>query len=231
MCTGEELRRLAESIIDSYESRVDTIHSLMSQAHDVLGTYQAEIVEMINTVRSNLAGSRSLRRKDFDSMIEGILERHRMIEEEASGHLLLFRMEEVKMVDRMRHLVRDGRETPFEEIEFIREEILTRQKQRELKIIGVLKRFQVEQVELKIGLMRLLDKGEMVRVKDLKTMIKAIRAQQSDTNQILFAFLDEFDRVRTKVQGEWQQVMCLSDRQQMPILAAGCVDSVRVRQE
>ena len=211
MTTGDGFRQLAESIIDSYEGRVNTIHALMSQAHDALTAFQLDIVTMIDEVRSNLAGSQSLRRKDFDAMVGDVLDRHRLIEEEAAGHLALFRQEEEAMLLRMRNLVLHGHEAPFNEVDLIREEILTRQKDRELKIIGVLKRYQVEQVELKLGLKRLQEKGPSVRVKDLKTMLKAIRTQQGETNQVLFAFLDEFDRVRNQVRGEWQQVLCLNE--------------------
>lgn len=210
MRTDAEFRRLVEGIIDSYENRVSTIYSLMAQAGYLLGTARSEIVEMIDAVRSTLAASQSLRRKDFDAMMDDILERHRLIEAEASGHLTLFRKAEEEMVDRMRCLVRHGSQTPLEDVAFIRDEMMTRQKARELSIISTLKRFQVEQVELKIGLRRLLDKGESMRVRDLKTMLRAIRAQQCETNQTLFAFLDDFDRMRTQVQGEWQQVSRLS---------------------
>ena len=210
MGTGEELRRLAEGIIDSYEGRVNTVCALMSQAHEVLVTYRSDLSSMVGAVRSNLAVSQSLRRKDFDAMVGEVLERHHRIEAEAAGHLTQFRLEEEAVIGRLRHIICNGCVTPLEEVEFIREEILTRQKERELKVIGILKRFQVEQVELKIGLRKLLDKGESVKVKDLKTMLKAIRAQQSETNQTLFAFLDDFDRMRSRVQGQWQQVARLS---------------------
>jgi len=210
MSTGEELRRLAESIIDSYEGRVITIHSLMSQAHEVLAAYRAEISEMIDEVRSNLACSQSLRRKDFDAMVGDVLERHRMIEEEAAGYLSHFRREEEVMIGRLRQIVAQGRQPPFDDVEFIRAEVLERQKKRELNVISILKRFQVEQLELKIGLRKLLDKGEAVRVKDLKTMLRAIRSQQSESNQTLFAFLDDFDLMRSRVQGQWRQVSRLS---------------------
>lgn len=210
MGTGEELRQLAESIIDSYEGRVKTVCALMAQAHEVLVTYRSDLAAMVVEVRSNLAASRSLRRKDFDAMVGDVLDRHHRIETEAAGHLIRFRTEEEEVIERLRHIISNGCATPLEDVEFIREEILSRQKERELEVIGILKRFQVEQVELKIGLRKLLDKGDEVKVKDLKTMLKAIRAQQSETNQTLFAFLDDFDRMRCRVQGQWQQVARLS---------------------
>ena len=69
---------------------------------------------------------------------------------------------------------------------------------------------QIEQEELRVALRNLLEKGEEVRVKDFRVMIKALRVQQSDRDTELTNMLDDFDVVRTRVQDQWQSVARVS---------------------
>lgn len=201
-----QLRKLAESIIDSYEIRINTTHSLMAQANQLLISFRLELTDMIDRVRFNLASFQSLRRKDFDDMILDIVSRYQEMEQEASDRLEKFQEQETETIRRLRNVVAHGSRVPFEDIESIREDLLTRQKERELNIIKTLKRFQIEQMELKIGLKRLIYKGENIKIKDLKNMLKAIRVQQNDANENFFSFIDDFDMARNKVNSEWQKV-------------------------
>jgi len=80
--TGEDLRALANSIIDSYEMRVRTVNGLMDQAYSFLKSFQMELEDMIARLRDNLAKAESLRKKDFDRMIGDVIERRHESEEE-----------------------------------------------------------------------------------------------------------------------------------------------------
>jgi hypothetical protein len=209
MGTGEELRALAESIIDSYEMRVTTVQSLMAQANQLLRTFRTELEDMIAKVRANLAKSENLRRKDFDRMIEITLKRHHLNEKAAEESLGHFQNEEQEMIQRLRNIVKGSK--TIEDIEAIREDILNRQKSREGNIISILKRYQIEQEELKVGLKKLLEKGEKIKLKDFKIMLKAIKAQQNEHNKDLLSFLDDFDLVRNKIQNQWQTVSIINN--------------------
>ncbi|MBU1344141.1 MAG: hypothetical protein KKE44_20835 [Proteobacteria bacterium] len=206
----QQLRALAEGIVDSYETRVDTVCSLMTQANNFLHSFQIELDDMMNRLRINLTNSQSLRRKDFDSMIQDILEHHRKIENEATLSLSNFQEEEQEMVLSLRDLVAFKSHDPIEDIEALLEDMLIRQKNREHGIVRILKQIQVEQEELKTGLKRLLEKGEDIRIKDYKAMLKAVRTQQSEYNRELFDLLDDFDLVRNRVNDQWQKIAAIN---------------------
>ena len=210
MSQRKQLRALAESIIDAYEIRVNTIESLMTQAYQFLIKFRSELTEMVGQLQTNLAVLQKLRRKDFDGMIHDVLDRHQLMENEASENLERFRKEECEMIQCLRNILSDGCTSGIEDVEFIRTDILNRQKEREQSVIKILKRFQIEQEELKAGLKRLLDKGENIKIKDFKTMLKAIKIQQSPHNQELFVFIDDFDLARNKIQNQWQKVAITS---------------------
>lgn len=202
----ENLKTLADGIIDSYEMRVKTVNGLMAQAYYFLTGFQTEVEEMIVQVRDNLAKSESLRKKDFDRMMADLTERRRAREAEAEQVFNRFQAEEKEMIDRLRNIMLSGGRSNPEDMEMIREDILNRQKDREAGIVRALKRFQLEQEELKTGLRRLLEKGESVKVRDFKRMLNALRAQQNTREGQVDRILEDLDRVRHKVQNQWAAV-------------------------
>lgn len=210
METGEDLRSLAYSIIDSYEMRVRTVNGLMAQAYHFLRSFQIEVESMIVRLRDNLAKAESLRKKDFDRMISDVIERHHQSEREARQSLERFREEEEEMIGRLRKIVLGGSGSALQDMAAIKEDISRRQKEREKNIIKALKRFQIEQEELRVALKNLLEKGERVKVKDFRIMIKSLRVQQSERDAELSSILDDFDVVRAKVQDQWQSVARVS---------------------
>lgn len=210
MGTGDDLRTLADSILDSYEMRVRTVNGLMDQAYRFLKGFQMEVEEMTVQVRDNLARAESLRKKDFDRMISDIMERRRHREQEAEQGLRLFREQEEEMIARLRKIILEGKRSSLEDIKLIKEDISRRQKERERKIIQALKQFQIEEEELRVALKKLLSKGEGVKVKDFKVMLRTLRAQQSERDAELSRMLEEFDAVRDRVQTQWQTVARVS---------------------
>lgn len=204
--TGEDLRALANSIIDSYEMRVSTVNGLMDQAYHFLKSFQMELEDMIVRLRNNLAKAESLRKKDFDRMIKDVIERRLQTEQEAKQSLKLFRKEEEEIIGRLREIVLGGSSSSLEDMDAIKEDISLRQKEREKNIIRALKRLQIEQEELRVALKNLLAKEEAVKVKDVRIMINSLRAQQSDRDTELTRMFDDFDMVRTRVRNQWQSV-------------------------
>jgi len=204
--TGEDLRALANSIIDSYEMRVSTVNGLMDQAYHFLKSFHMELEDMIVRLRDNLAKAESLRKKDFDHMIRDVIERRLQTEQEAKQSLKLFRKEEEEIIGRLRDIVLGGSSSTLEDMDAIKEDISRRQKEREKNIIKALKRLQVEQEELRVALKNLLAKEEAVKVKDVRIMINSLRAQQSDRDAELTRMFDDFDVVRTRVRDQWQSV-------------------------
>ncbi len=210
MPVAQDLRALANSIIDSYEIRVSTVNALMHQAYHFLKSFQMELEEMVIQLRDNLAKTGSLRKKDFDRMISDVTERHRQSEEEVEQRLKLFKAQEEKMIGRLRRIILKGNHSGLEDIEAIRQDISKRQKEREKTIIKALKRFQIEQGEFRTAVKNLLSKGERLKIKDFKIMLKTMRAQQSDIDAEVARMLDDFEVVRDRVQTQWQGVSRVS---------------------
>ena len=198
------MRDLANSIIDSYEIRVKTVNGLMEQAYHFLGNFHAELEEMIVQLKDNLAKSESLRKKDFDRMMSGLMVGRRSSEEIAEKVFQNFQKEEQEMIRRLRNItVFGGRSNP-DDMKMIKEDILNRQKERETGIVQALKRIQMEQEELKTALKKLLEKGETVKLRDFKLMLRSISIQQGIRDNQVGRLLEDLDMVRERVQSQWQ---------------------------
>ena len=204
MESEENLRDLANSIIDSYEMRVKTVNDLMEQAYHFLEGFHGELQEMILQLKENLAKSESLRKKDFDRMISGLTARRNSREQEAEKVFQNFQEEEKEMIGRLRNVMVQGGQSNPDDMEIIKEDILNRQKERETGIIQALKRIQMEQEELKSALKRLLAKGETVKLKDFKLMLKSLKVQQGVRDNQVGRLLEDLDLVREKVRNQWQ---------------------------
>ena len=204
MKTEENLKDLANSIIDSYEMRVKTVNDLMEQAYHFLEGFHAELQEMIVQLKENLAKSESLRRKDFDRMMSGLTARRSAREEEAEKVFQNFQEEEEEMIGRLRNVMVQGDRSNPDDMEIIKEVILNRQKERETGIVHALKRIQMEQEELKTALKKLLGKGETVKLKDFKLMLKSLKVQQGVRDNQVGRLLEDLDIARERVRNQWQ---------------------------
>ena len=207
MSAESDVKELAVSIIDSYEMRVSTVTTLMTQANNLLKSFQIEMEDMITQLRDNLAKSESLRKKDFDIMMRTMVDRMREIEQEEQDRFIQFQMEESEMIGRFRRLVSGESLVVTEDMEALREDVHTRQKERERRVVNGLKQFQIAQEEFRSGVKILLLKGDGVRIKDLKQMLRTIKAHQYFREPEIIAILDSFDAVRNKVQNQWREVV------------------------
>jgi hypothetical protein len=207
MSAESDVKELAVSIIDSYEMRVSTVTTLMTQANNLLKSFQIEMEDMITQLRDNLAKSESLRKKDFDIMMRTMVDRMREIEQEEQDRFIQFQMEESEMIGRFRRHVSGESLVVTEDMETLREDVHTRQKERERRIVNGLKQFQIAQEEFRSGVKILLLKGDGVRIKDLKRMLRTIKAHQYFREPEIIAILDSFDAVRNRVQNQWREVV------------------------
>ena len=207
MSAESDVKELAVSIIYSYEMRVSTVTTLMTQANNLLKSFQIEMEDMITQLRDNLAKSESLRKKDFDIMMRTMVDRMREIEQEEQNRFIQFQMEESEMIGRFRRLVSGESLVVTEDMKTLREEVHTRQKERERCIVNGLKQFQIAHEEFRSGVKILLLKGDGVRIKDLKQMLRTIKAHQYFREPEIIAILDSFDAVRNKVQNQWREVV------------------------
>lgn len=176
------------------EDKVQGVAILLENASQIFQDMQGSFIdtkqerdEIKTKLRENLAKNKSFRRKDFDSMMEDVIDAQNEKEKMARTVLNEYLEEQKEITGILRqHLaaVRDalsnGEMVRVREFHELIQGILKRQDERKNEVACALREFQKEQREMANNLRELLIKGRELRIKDLKAMLKKFKNQQQD---------------------------------------------------
>jgi len=167
-------------ILQNFQDAIFVVDSTFRDAkQDSVLALKQEREQIKTELRECLAQNKSLRRKDFDNMMQGILSMQDEQEKEGRHLLNNYLMAQKNMSDALReHLAKfkdsliKGEIERGKEFQKIIKEILDRQEERRNEVASMLKEFQEEQQEMVKKLRELLGKGKDLRIKDFKAMLK-----------------------------------------------------------
>ena len=195
-----DLKNAAENAIFSYEARIESVGAIFDTAHQILDDFQEAFLDnkeegrKINTqLRDTLAHNEHLRKKDFDSMTQGVLSAQEEREAEVKNLLKGYLNQQREMARALREnlakfkdVLAKGDLQRVKEFQEMTKEVLANQDARKEEISSKLKEFQKEQQEMAKGLKALLAKGRELRIRDLKSMLQEFRTQHKErlTQQI-----------------------------------------------
>jgi len=190
------MARLARQVIASYEARVTSVEQIIEATHEMLEAFRSQREAMRTQLRDTLAMAASLRRRDFDAMMQAILagqeERQERVKEAMRGYLsehkataqalkeaLSLRLGRTQAglpaCDAQAGLA-NGEAKRIETVEELLGEIMARQEKREREVRALLAEFQREQEEMAHALGGLLSNGGSIKVKDFKATLRTIQA-------------------------------------------------------
>ena len=185
---------VVKDIVASYEGLIQGIGASIDAAPLILSEFQESILnkkhegEKINIpLQDVLAKNTSLRKKDFNNMMNGILSSQDRREKEASNLLRDYFNDQKNISQGVREnlgrfkdaLVR-GEAERVKRFHALIKGILAKQEERKKEVISKLKEFQKEQQEIIKRLKELLAKGRELRIKDFKSMLKELNAQNKE---------------------------------------------------
>lgn len=219
MTDALNLKHAAEEIISSYEERLQSINSIFDNTQTVLGEFQESFSNTNHDretlkvqLRDTLAKNESLRKKDFDIMMNAILLSQDDREREVKNLLNSYLMEQREVARQLKENLgsfKDGLNKDniarINEFHGMLKDILREQEERKAEVTGRLKMFQKEQGELSHTLGELLSKGKELRIRDLKTMLRQFGDQskerivhRQERKENVQAMLREFKEKRFK---------------------------------
>lgn len=102
------LKNLVEEIIASYDARTRIVGEIVEDTHQMLDGFKEKRQEMSDNLREVLAKFESLRKKDFNVMMQDILLTQQKREESVKKMLADFREEEARVAERLRELLKRG---------------------------------------------------------------------------------------------------------------------------
>ena len=202
----EEMRRVAEEIVSSYQSRISTVAMIIDNTHQLLEDFKNKRNEMSNHLKETLARQGSLRKKDFDNMMKDILSHQDEREKEVKELLKTFFEEQKEIAQVIKRNLADGEKVKISDFKNSLKDIQARQKIRENEVSVMLKEFQTEYKEMAESLRSLLDKREAIRISEFKVTLKNIRSRQIERAKEVRTRLDEFRKERQDGLLEWNRL-------------------------
>jgi len=178
MAVVEEMKRVAEEIVLSYQSRISTVATIIDDTYQLLDDFKIKRNEMNNQLKETLARQGFLRKKDFDDMMRDILSHQDEREKHVKELLKTFFEEQKEIAEIIKKSLTEGEKVRIGDFKNSLKDIQVRQKARENEVSVMLKEFQTEYKEMTESLRSLLDKRETIRVNEFKVMLKDIRSRQ-----------------------------------------------------
>jgi len=174
----EDIKKVSENIILSYQSRIAVVAAIVDDTHQILDRFKTKRNEISNKLKETLAKEGSLRRRDFDNMIGEVLSHQDKKEMQVKKLLKTFFEEQREIAEIIRKNLLDDKNTEVSSFRQMLRDIQVRQKVRENEVSITLKEFQEEYKEMAESLQSLLNRGEAIRIKDFKEMVQDIHSRQ-----------------------------------------------------
>ena len=206
MSVAEDMKKIAENIVFAYQSKISEVASIIDSTSQILEDFKTKRDEMSNQLREILAKEESLRKKDFDNMMEDILSHQDKRETEIRDLLNTFFEEQKEIAEVIKKSLTEGERIRIDDFKKMLQDIQARQRVRENEVSTALRQFQAEYKETAESLRSLLNKGEAIRIKDFKEMLKDIRTKQLERAKEVRARLDEFRKERQDMASQWHKL-------------------------
>ena len=201
----EDMKRVAEELVSSYQSRIPTVATIIDNTHQLLEDFKTNRNEMSNQLKETLAKEESLRKKDFDNMMRDILSHQDEREKQVKELLKTFFEEQKEIAEIIKKSLAEGEKIRIDDFKKSLKDIQARQKARENEVSTRLKEFQEEYKEMAESLRSLLNKGEAIRIKEFKEVMKNIRLRQIERAKEVRARLDEFRIEQQDMASQWHK--------------------------
>lgn len=225
MPLAEDMRNIVEDIISAYETRLEGIGVIFDTTHQLLRGFQDSFIDtkqerekLTVELRDSLAKNKSLRRNDFDNMMQDILSTQDKREKEVRNLLDIYLNERKEMaqalkgnLEKFKDFLTKGEIQRVKEFQNMIKEVLDEQEKRKEEVTSSLKVFQKEQKEIAKRLKELLAKDKELRIEDLKSMLEGLKIQnseriacQEERKEEVHGMLGDFKKERLESAGHWK---------------------------
>ena len=215
MAVVEDMKRVAEEIVSSYQSRISTVATIIDDTHQILDDFKIKRNEISNQLKETLARGESLRKKDFDNMMKDILSHQDEREKRVKELLKTFFEEQKEVAEIIKKSLTGVEKIRIDDFKKMLQDIQAKQRTRENEVSVMLKEFQTEYKEMAESLRSLLDRREAIRIKDFKDVMGNIRSRQLERAKEVRTRLDESRKERQDGLLEWNKLTAVMAEKRM----------------
>jgi hypothetical protein len=237
---SETTERLIDILFASYEERISSIGTFIDTSYQIVQEVQHPLLatkeeqESINVeLRERLARTSSLRRKDFDRMMQELLSSQREQEEEVRSLLDGYLKEQKAIVRELRDSLAQVRDSAAEDkaaavsrLHNQLKETPERQERCRGRMCEKLAEFQRKHETLTSMLKDLLARGEDLKIRDFKQMLGRFQndrgkrlARQQERKEETRGLLNDFREERAKVEAQRRKEQRVAVPRAMPSVA------------
>ncbi|MBU4403903.1 MAG: hypothetical protein KJ907_14370 [Actinobacteria bacterium] len=189
MSIAEDIKKLGEDIVASYDVRVKAIGALVKDTHQMLKGFNSEHKEMSEKLRSDLAKGEGDRLKDFKAMMSEV---KKFVADMVEGTAKLMRGIQAEQKDRNKG-VADLLEKFAKDHEAMAVDLK--------KSLAQGEKGRIEDFD---KMMKGIQKYVVDVVKETKSLIKQIQARQDERNKEVLDILEAYKTERENMAANWQ---------------------------
>jgi len=223
MGISDEIKKLGEDIVASYDTRVKAIGVLVKDTHQMLKGFQTEHKEMAGKLRTDLAKGEEDRLKDFKALMADIQKFVSNVAKEVSDMIKRFQKEHKEMADKLEADLAKGEEDRIKAFKPMMANIRKEIKAIEAYVAKKLKEFDDAHADMSEELKKMLAKYVDDMVKATKKLMSDILARQKERNAEVADLLAAYNAEREKMASNWQGLTetMAKRRGEKPVVSAG----------
>ena len=164
----DQMRQVTEDLVDTYCTRIATVSELITEAYEIMAEHRNVQERLKVELKEMLAVKNSLRRKDFDLLINNALEPQYAKEQEVKVRLHKFLSSQRKVATELKVALHGGN---LDEVRRLKQEIET--EIREIK--DLVKVFHYMETSVIERFNALLKKGPQITIGEFKEAMNGIR--------------------------------------------------------
>lgn len=175
MEAANDMKNLAQEVVSSYVCEISAVSRMIEYLHHLMEDFKTVEEETVLRLRESLASGGSLRKKDFDSMVKGVLDRQNGRQKDLMDMLKAFMQCQEEAAGALKKAVSEGDPVKLgDTCQAFRD---TR-RDKEQEINSALRSFKSEYEEFARSFQRLLEKGETLNLREFKETLEYLSARQ-----------------------------------------------------
>ena len=192
-----------QAVLERYHAAVEQVAAQMGHAVALLESLYAEQDEMIERLKGILAKSCSLRHSDFDVVFANVLKDRRRTRGTLSALVEAYRANRLAVSEAIGSAFNENAAQAAQAWPALKERLLNENNAGMREVALALRRVHIEQEELRAALSGLLNRGERLKIRDVKLVAKNLGNRDSRQTAELSALLDMCETAGRNVGLAW----------------------------
>ncbi|MCF7791599.1 MAG: hypothetical protein K9L78_02005 [Victivallales bacterium] len=175
---AENMKNIAEEVLRFYESSIDKVSTMVNSTNRILNEFRVERNTANSTLKDSLAKEKSVRKKDFDNILDEMIPFHDEKEEQIKTTLNDFLNEQKKAAETIKRKLSSNEKIRFDEFREMLSEIQGDRENRESEVREMLQEFQMEYKKMGEALQNFLKMDKSVRIRDVRDMMRDFKKER-----------------------------------------------------